>query len=69
MKNSLSVFRRIAQLAVCGFTIALPALATDTHGNLPPDGTIGLLDFGMYVELTERERNVFILYFPAIVQH
>ncbi|MEO8850027.1 MAG: hypothetical protein ABI440_15540 [Casimicrobiaceae bacterium] len=44
MKNSLSVFRRIAQLAVCGFTIALPALATDTHGNLPPDGTIGLLD-------------------------
>lgn len=46
------------------------------HADLHPgnilfgdDGTIGLLDFGMYGELTDRERNVFVLYFLAIVQH
>lgn len=46
------------------------------HADLHPgnilfgdDGTIGLLDFGMYGQITDRQRDHFILYFFAIVQH
>ena len=43
----------------------------DLHpGNIVfhPDGTFTLLDFGMYGELTERQRDRFILYWFAVVQ-
>ncbi len=43
----------------------------DLHpGNIVfhPDGTFTLLDFGMYGELTERQRDLFILYWFAVVQ-
>ncbi len=43
----------------------------DLHpGNIifHPDGTFTLLDFGMYGELTERQRDRFILYWFAVVQ-
>ena len=43
----------------------------DLHpGNIvfDPDGTFTLLDFGMYGELTERQRDRFILYWFAVVQ-
>ena len=43
----------------------------DLHpGNIVfhPDGTLTLLDFGMYGELTERQRDRFILYWFAVVQ-
>ncbi len=46
------------------------------HADLHPgniffsdDGKIALLDFGMYGEITERQRDHFILYFLAVVQH
>ncbi len=46
------------------------------HADLHPgnvffsdDGRIALLDFGMYGEITERQRDHFILYFLAVVQH
>lgn len=63
--------RRILELEMKMF-VSDGLFHADLHpGNILFDdnGTIGLLDFGMYGELTERERNVFILYFLAIVQH
>ncbi len=44
MNISSGVLCRLSQVALCVLAIAPAAFATDTHGSLPPDGTIGLLD-------------------------